>query len=200
MRPAGTTPTVTAVYYYDGAQYTGQSDCSSVSSTSSTAAGWYGPYDDGCYYWWDGSQWTGDKDCTATSQTGSAAGWYGPYDDGCTYEWDGSNWTGAKSCVVNGTTYVYQTGSTSTTTQATTTTTTMGGQSVVFPDVTINVPANTGDCGDFCQTNIGDILVNQLNHHPMSPGDFGTLMQSGSQQAGTPGCEIVVEGYCYSIP
>ncbi len=47
-------------------------------------AGWYGPYQDGCYYFWDGQQFT-DYDCTPSS----VYGWYGPYEDGCYYLWDG---------------------------------------------------------------------------------------------------------------
>ena len=49
-----------------------------------SGAGWYGPYQDGCYYFWDGQQFTG-YDCTQSS----FYGWYGPYEDGCFYLWDG---------------------------------------------------------------------------------------------------------------
>lgn len=62
------------------------------------AAGWYGPYDDGCLHWWDGYQWTDDIDCNGDGYTDTAAaiypaGWYGPYDDGCLHWWDGYQWT-----------------------------------------------------------------------------------------------------------
>lgn len=53
-------------------------------SASASNAGWYGPYQDGCYYFWDGQQFTG-YDCTQSS----VYGWYGPYEDGCYYLWDG---------------------------------------------------------------------------------------------------------------
>jgi hypothetical protein len=66
-------------------------------------AGWYGPYDDGCYHWWDGFQWTSDLDCNAdgyadTPASEYPAGWYGPYDDGCDHWWDGYRWSGDVDC------------------------------------------------------------------------------------------------------
>jgi hypothetical protein len=66
-------------------------------------AGWYGPYDDGCYHWWDGFAWTNDVDCdgdgyTDQSSTSYPAGWYGPYDDGCYHWWDGNTWTNDVDC------------------------------------------------------------------------------------------------------
>src|SRR5688572_18007320 len=62
-------------------------------------AGWYGPYDDGCYYWWDGYQFTGDADCSAAStSSGYAAVWYDAYVDGCLYWCDGFQYSGDVDC------------------------------------------------------------------------------------------------------
>src|SRR5215475_10298918 len=64
-------------------------------------AGWYGPYDDGCYHWWDGYQWTNDVDCNGdgyTDVTTFAAGWYGPFDNGCYYWWNGNEYSGEYDC------------------------------------------------------------------------------------------------------
>jgi hypothetical protein len=57
---------------------------SSRAGAEAGGAGWYGPYQDGCYYFWDTQQFTG-YDCTQSS----VYGWYGPYEDGCSYLWDG---------------------------------------------------------------------------------------------------------------
>src|SRR3954447_7049382 len=54
------------LYYYDGYGYTGDSDCSGQSSSSSGgyAAGWYDANGDGCLYYFDGYEYTGDSDCS----------------------------------------------------------------------------------------------------------------------------------------
>src|SRR4029079_9229438 len=61
-----------------------------ASAQDSYSAGWYGPFDDGCYYYWDGYQYTGDYDCGSAAS--AAAGWYDG-DDGCQYYWDGYDYT-----------------------------------------------------------------------------------------------------------
>jgi hypothetical protein len=93
------------VYWWDGNQYTGDYDCSAVSSSQSSgfAAGWYDPYGDGCLYYYDGSQYTGDSDCSAASTSnGYAAGWYDYYGDGCLYYYDGTQYTGDYDCSAGG--------------------------------------------------------------------------------------------------
>ena len=45
-----------------------------ASAQDSYSAGWYGPFDDGCYYYWDGYQYTGDYDCGSSAGGSAAAG------------------------------------------------------------------------------------------------------------------------------
>ena len=75
----------------------------SGAAVAQNAAGWYGPYDDGCDHWWDGYQWTTAVDCDGDGYTDASvdsypANWYGPYDDGCMHWWDGYQWTVYVDC------------------------------------------------------------------------------------------------------
>jgi hypothetical protein len=216
------------LYYYDGYQYTGDSDCSGASSSQSSgyAAGWYDYYGDGCLYYYDGYQYTGDYDCSgqAASGSGYATGWYGPAADGCMYYWDGIQYTGDTDCGelttqsqsygpgwypnADGCYYEWDgsnwsgrsiCGSAVTAgSNGSVTIPGIGGFGTTDPDVSITIPASDGQCHDFCQPNFGAMLVDRLQQHPMDPGAFGATMMGSGTDTRYPRNPLPSECHTYN--